>query len=300
MNSDFITTLKKASVNDLYDISLESSNAKSKEVFIFEIGSLSNFFSKEQSEILRNNFLKNNIKVKQITNISTLPKFTENDEFINEVMSFRYVPKDIFSIENEILIFDDTVAIYSANELLVIRNPVFSKNQKQLFLSVWEEGQSPSLGFDYVPNHSFYNNLNFFINGVQVIVWPDADAKKSYGGMDEKAIESYLADIINSDPYYSDAAYIIAFIWNMNGDRMVDMWKFNNNHIDDRSGPLGDVRVYREGKVCNDLGLASGNTLLVLGYEEKLRRQSKDLKSYLDGPVPVLPLEIVNGKDFFE
>ncbi|MEK7166963.1 MAG: hypothetical protein AAB732_00925, partial [Patescibacteria group bacterium] len=67
----------------------------------------------------------------------------------------------------------------------------------------------------------------------------------------------------------------------------------------DRSGPLGDVRVYREGKLCNKLGFASGNTLIVLGYEERLRRQSKDLKSYLNRPVPKLPLEIMNGKSFF-
>ncbi|MEK9129929.1 MAG: hypothetical protein AAB526_00810, partial [Patescibacteria group bacterium] len=67
----------------------------------------------------------------------------------------------------------------------------------------------------------------------------------------------------------------------------------------DRSGPLGDVRVYREGKLCNKLGLASGNTLIVLGYEERLRRQSKDLKSYLNRSVSKLPLEIMNGKSFF-
>jgi hypothetical protein len=45
--------------------------------------------------------------------------------------------------------------------------------------------------------------------------------------------------------------------------------------------------------------MASGNTLLVLGHEEKMRRQSKNLQNYLDGPPPTLPLEIMNGKDFF-
>ena len=150
------------------------------------------------------------------------------------------------------------------------------------------------------PNHSFYKSLNFFINDLQVIVWPDADAKESYKGMDEKELEKYIVNIIKTDSYYDDSTYIIAFIWNMNGDRMIDIWKFNDNHVDDRSGPLGNVRVYREGKICNNLGLASGNTLLVLGYEEKLRRQSKNLKNYLEGPAPKLPLEIMNGKNFFE
>ena len=111
--------------------------------------------------------------------------------------------------------------------------------------------------------------------------------------------ESCFINFYANIQYYDDSTYIIAFIWSLDGEKMIDIWKFNDNHVDDRSGPLSDGRVYREGKLCTDMGLASGNTLLVLGHEEKLRRQSKNLKSYLTGPVPKLPLEIVNGKNFF-
>jgi len=299
MLNKFITKLKKATPKDLYDITLKSSMAKSKEIFIFERSDMSALFAKAKAEQLRKNFLKNNIKVKQITNIPILPKFTSSDKFVNEVMTFRYVPKDIFNIENEILIFDNTVAVYNEKSLLVIENEEFANSQKQLFMSIWDQGQSPNLGFDYKPNHSFYNNLNYFINDLQIIVWPDVDAKKSYKNMTKEQIGNYIKNIVKSDKYYDDASYIVAFIWSYNGEKILDLWKFNNNHVDDRSGPLGDAKVYREGKLCNDLGLASGNTLIVLGFEEKLRRQSKDLKSYLTGPAPKLPLEIVNGKDFF-
>lgn len=298
--SEYVSKLKKASQNDLYEITLESSKAKSGELFIFEKGNMSDFVDQENAEKIRKNFLKNKIKVKQITNIPTLPKFTKSDEFVNKVMTFRYVPKDIFSIENEIIIFDDTVAIYNNSELLIIKDQKFADNQKQLFLSVWEQGQSPNLGFEYHPNHSFYKNLKYFIDDLQIIVWPDVDAKESYKKLNEKQLGDYIKNIIKSDKYYADATYIIAFIWSLNGEKMIDIWKFNNNHVDDRSGPLSNVKVYREGKICHNLGLASGNTLIVLGYEERLRRQSKDLKSYLNGPVPKLPLEIVNGKSFFE
>lgn len=300
MADKFTVKLKKAGANDLYEISLRSSQTKSSEVFIFEKGSMSDLFDKGEAEKIRKNFLENNIKVKQITNIPELPKFTDSDDFVNKVMAFRYIPRDIFTIENEILIFDNTVAIYNAEELLIIEDKKFADNQRQLFMSIWEQGHSPKLGFEYKPNHSFYNDLNYFIGDLQVIVWPDADAKESYKGFSEKQLEEYLKNIILSDSYYNDATYIIAFIWSFKGEKMADLWKFNNNHVDDRSGPLGNVKVYREGKSCNDLGLASGNTLLVLGYEEKLRRQSKDLESYLDGPAPKLPLEILNGKDFFK
>lgn len=300
MVSKFTAKLKKAKSQDLYEISLRSSRAKSSEVFIFEKGSMSDLFDKDEAEKIRKNFLKNNIKVKQITNIPELPKFTDSEDFVNKVMTFRYIPRDIFTIENEILIFDYIVAIYNAEELLIVEDKEFADNQRQLFMSIWEQGQSPKLGFEYKPNHSFYNDLNYFIGDLQVIVWPDVEAKESYKGFSEKQLEEYLKNIILSDSYYNDATYVIAFIWSFKGEKMADLWKFNNNHVDDRSGPLGNVKVYREGRLCNDLGLASGNTLLVLGYEERLRRQSKDLQSYLDGPTPKLPLEILNGKDFFE
>lgn len=302
MTNKFIVRLEKADENDLYEISLKSSKAEDREVFIFEKGNMSDFIDKIKAEKIRKNFLKNNIKVKQITNTPTLSKFTESDEFVNKVMTFRYVPKDIFTIENEILIFDDIVAIYNKNELLIIEDKKFANNNKQLFASVWDQGQSPKLSFKYKPNHSYYNNLNYFIKDLQIIVWPDADAKTSYKGLTEKQLGEYIKNIISSDKYFDDTTYIIAFIWSLNGDKMVDMWKFTENSIDDRSGPLGNIRVYREGKLCNDnnLDIVSGNTLIILGYEEKLRRQAKDLKSYLKRPVPKLPLEIMNGKSFFD
>ncbi|MEI7621720.1 MAG: hypothetical protein WCJ51_04250, partial [Candidatus Moraniibacteriota bacterium] len=206
---------------------------------------------------------------------------------------------DIFTIDNEILIFDNTVAIYNKEELLIIEDKKFANNQKQLFMGIWEQGQSPSLGFEYKPNHSYYNNLNYFIGDLQIIVWPDVDAKVAYSGFSEKQLGEYIKSIILADNYYNDATYIVAFIWSIESEKMIDVWKFNYNHVDDRSGPLGSAKVYREGKLCDNLGLASGNTLMILGYEERLRRQSKDLKSYLKGPVPKLPLELMNGKGFF-
>ncbi len=299
MISKLTTNLRKSSKNDLYEITLKSSKAKEKEIYIYEKGEMSDLFDRQKAEKIRKSFLKNKVKVKQITNIPTLPKFTEIDEFTNKLMTFRYVPKDIFSIDNEILIFDDIVAIYNTKEILVIKDKKFADNQKQLFISIWDQGESPALEFDYKPNHSFYKNLNYFIGDLQIIVWPDVDAKISYKGFNEKQLGEYITNIIKSDKYFDDATYIIAFIWSYNGEKMVDIWKFNNNHVDDRSGPLGDGRVYREGKLNRDVGIASGNTLIVLGYEEKIRRQSKDLKNYLRGPAPKLPLEIMNGKNFF-
>lgn len=299
MLDKFTTTLKNAEISDLYDISLASSAARDKEVFIFEKSDMSALFDQNRAEEIRKNFLENGVKVKQISNSPTIPKFSENSDFINQVMTFRYIPSSVYEINHEVLVFDDTVAVYNSSQMMIIQDPAFAKNYKQLFQAIWDLGHSPKLEFDYKPNHSFYNNLNFFLDGIQIIVWPDADAKVAYSGMAPTDLEAYILDVIKSDTDYKTASYIIVFMWSFDGDRMLDVWMFNDNHVDDRSGPLGDAKVYREGKIVKDLGIASGNTLLVLGYEEKLRRQSSTLKTYLDGPPPKLPLEILNEKDFF-
>lgn len=293
-----------AKIKELYEISLLSANAKEKQLLIYEKGNLSDVVGYSKAEKLRQVFLRNNIQIRQITNNPTLPKFSENDEFTNKCMHFRYIPKNIFTIENETLIFDDIVAAYrfgnSKNYLAVINDKYFAANQKQLFNNLWEQGILPQLGFAYHPSHSFYNSVDFKIFGKQFIIYPDRDAGKTYAGWNYKQMKEFLENIFSENKKFFDKFdYCVGFIWNYNGDKMIDLWKFSFNHVDDYSGPLSEVRVFRNGKKCQNLGMASGNTLLVLGYEEKLRRQSKNLKEFLAGPVPNLPLGLLNGKEFF-
>lgn len=204
---------QNATVQDLYNISLASAKAKSKTVFIYEKGNLSDVIGHKKAEKLRNLFLANNIKIKQITNIPTLPPFSKNDRFINDCMTFRYIPEETFAIENEILIFDDTIATYSTGlkpKLSVIEDKSFADNQKQLFLNLWEQGQPPFLGFDYKPNHSLYRNLDYKIWGKHVICYPDKDAVGSYTGYNHETLGKYLESVLTQDKkYYADAEYLI-------------------------------------------------------------------------------------------
>ena len=294
-------TAQKITKQEIYDITLQSAKCKSKQVFIYEVWDLSNFLSSQQSEEVRREFLKNWVEVKQITNDSTIPEFSENSEFVNQVMQFRYVPRDIFTIKKEVVIFDDIVAMYDHDEILIIQDEVFSMNQKQLFENMWNEGISPKLDFNYVPNHSFYNSIDLEIWGKQMIVWPDAESIDSYAWFDKEALQKYMQEIYESDiDYFWKTTYFIVFIWSLDGAKMADVWKFDENPVDDRSWPLSEVRVYKDTEICNNIGLASGNTLMVLWYEEKVRRQSKDLHSYVSWPSPDLPLETVNKLNFFD
>lgn len=295
--------LKKVKVSDLYEISKRSANTKDKRLFIYENDDLSLIIGKQRAEELRRLFLVNKIQIKQITNNPTLQKFSNNDEFINSCMTFRYIPKSIYTIEHEILVFDDTTAVYNMKpypKMLIIEDKFYAGNQKQLFLNLWEEGLSPKMGFNYRPNHSFYNEVDFQVFGKQIILFPDIDAKKAYPGFTYKDLKTYLEKILQKNrKFMDDADFLVAFIWSYNANKMIDLWKFYGNCVDERSGPLSDSIVFRNGEACTNLGMASGNTLIVLGYEEKLRRQSENLKSFLAGPPPNLPLEIMSGKDFF-
>jgi hypothetical protein len=166
---------------------------------------------------------------------------------------------------------------------------------------VWEEWITPKLNFEYKPNHSYYKNIDLFINGIQVIVWPDFESRKFYKYFSKKDLEKYIKNIMDKNKkIYEKSSYIISFIWWFNWNKMVDMWNFDENFVDDKSWPLWDVFVYKNWEKCNDMSSASWSTLLILWAEEKLRRQSKNLKEYLEGPVPKMPLEVCNWLDFFE
>ncbi len=148
--------------------------------------------------------------------------------------------------------------------------------------------------------YSFYNSIDIHINDKQIIVYPDIDASTSFNGYQYKDIENHLTKIVEDDlEYFHDMNYGIVFIWNFDGEKMLDFWKFNTNYVDDRSGPLANVRIYKNFERADELEVASGNTLLVLGIEEKLRRKSKDLPSYLKGPAPKLPSGLQIQKNFF-
>ncbi len=295
-----LTKILPATPKNLYELSLLSGRAKSKQVMIYEKGSLNDIMSIKQAEQVRAVFLEEGVKVQQIINQPELSAFSENENFINQVMTFRYVPETLTKIENETIIFDDTVAFYNREQITLIKDEGFARMQHQLFLLLWDQGHSPKLGFPYKPNHSFYNNLDFYLDGKQIIVWPDVDAKKTYADFTPEALENYVKSVVKKHKGAQDSHYFIVFLWSWNEQKMMDVWSFRENSVDDRSGPLSEMDVFCNGEFCNDIGIASGNTLLVLGYEEKLRRQSESLQKYLGGQPPALPLEIVNSKNFFD
>ena len=287
----------------IFEISLQSARTPSKEIYIYELSSLSSLLGEDRADIVREEFLKNSIEIYQITNTPIISPFTRNDPFVNACMRFHYVPESVLSIADEVLIFDDMVAIYnlwSSPKFTLIQDQNFAQMQHSLFLTLWGESGSPEFAFEYHPPKSYYQSIDMTIQGTHAIIYADKDCGKAYVDRDFWRTQEYIQGVIESEEwFYDDADYYIIFLWNYEGEKMIDIWKYIENSVDTHSGPLSEARTYREGVICTGLGTGSGSTLLILGYEERLRRQAKNLQSYFQGSAPKLPFEMLIEEIFF-
>ena len=298
-----ISTSPNELSDKIFKISLQSARCLSREIYLYELSSLSALIGEVRAEIVREEMLKNGIEVYQITNTPIISPFTKNDPFVDECMRFRYVPPSTLLIQDEVLIFDDYTVIYNMGEkekFQIIQDPSFAQMQRMLFLTLWWESRSPELAFEYHPPKSYYKSRDMSLIGKHAIVYADKDAGKAYLDRDFLTLQRYLDSIIKSENlFYSDADYFIIFLWNYDQKRMVDIWKYMDNTVDTHSGPLSEARTYMEWEICTGLGTWSGSTLLILGYEERMRRQSKNLDDYFHGPAPRLPFEMLIEESFF-
>lgn len=122
-----------------------------------------------------------------------------------------------------------------------------------------------------------YLPLSYIHNDIPVILYPAKDdglLEKAFSRLTKGSLESYVNQIIDTDTdYYKGSDLIIAYIWNQEEIPYVDIWKVNRNSISDDSGLLYDVRVYSGNSRVTDMGIASGNSLIVLTAEEMLLRK---------------------------
>jgi hypothetical protein len=93
------------------------------------------------------------------------------------------------------------------------------------------------------------------------------------------------------------------FIWNLDGNKMTDVWIQNMKNWSD-SGPLLDGYIFKNSELTQDAGIASGDSVIVLGREEELRRKlGKQIKldTYVDRTkyIPDFPAGMEPKESFF-
>ncbi len=143
---------------------------------------------------------------------------------------------------------------------------------------------------------AFYNPLSIQIKGKAVIVYPDQGLEKVMH-RNAASVKKHIEELCNMHSLPKDIDYQIIMLWAEDKDPVTDMWIFTKTDAWG-SGPLVDVKIFRGYREVNDIGVGSGNTLIVLGKEEEHRRRSQNLESYLSGPRPKLPDFLLLNEDF--
>jgi hypothetical protein len=138
--------------------------------------------------------------------------------------------------------------------------------------------------------------MAFFVSGYPRLLRLDASpviiyVDEGWGAALLSEVEGTVAAAVGSARWAQVPIYLVAFCWRDGTTPMVDLWCFSKNPVDDISGPLVEAQVIRAGQATLERGIASGNTLMVLGLEEQQRRATKSIADYLSSR-PALPAEI--------
>lgn len=137
-------------VADIIEINRRSATSKT-DIRIMELNTMSNIFPLATAESIRRQLLKNQVHVKELTNLRAFEPSTKVKGFIETCMNIRYVPKEILPINTEMQIFDDIVAIYQIMpevSLTVIKHKAFAEQQRALFDNFWKIATPITLGSD--------------------------------------------------------------------------------------------------------------------------------------------------------
>lgn len=123
-------------------------------------------------------------------------------------------------------------------------------------------------------------------NGIPIILYVDESWEHNQLKGVPKHIDNICRDHLG---FLNNAKYGIAFLWVNNGNKVVDLWRFSLNLEGNFSGPVSDVIILNGNSRKTDVGIASGDTLVVLGLEEQHRRCLDDMNEYLSSRPEIFP-----------
>lgn len=133
----------------LKQISWKSAEAKD-ELRLVELGEMSKFLDYGYYEMIRRRFVENKVHVRELTNLSIMPAWTEVEEFCRDYWQCRYIDSGMFKIKHELLIYNDLFAIYYNDGAEIVcmevKNEAFAKIQKQIFDFMWSNGLKMNIG----------------------------------------------------------------------------------------------------------------------------------------------------------
>lgn len=127
-----------------------------------------------------------------------------------------------------------------------------------------------------------YKPFTLYINKIPLIVYPVKDENPLQEiFQNENDIQENLKKLYSKNRSLLTGNYHILFVWNLEGERMTDVWVHNMENWSD-SGPLIECYTFRGLKQCDDAGIASGDSIIALAREEELRRQCASMEKFVD------------------
>ncbi len=146
---------------------------------------------------------------------------------------------------------------------------------------------------------SFYFPKNVVINEIPVIIYPCIGVEKLLSRTKPDCIESHIKQLYEKNVnLLKKGNYHIIILWDNEGDIMSDVWIFDKLESW-QSGPLVDVKIFRNFEVENSIGVSAGDGLVMLGYEEMHRRSKTKFDEYINGNRPELPEGITPKEEFY-
>lgn len=101
--------------------------------------------------------------------------------------------------------------------------------------------------------------------------------------IDIEAKEHLILSLGKNLELVEDADYMLAAIWGNENSKMIDVFKYTD--VKDWPGnPDVSAFVMQNGVYIPRKEITCGDTLIVLGIEEKYRRTTKSLKEYMKNP----------------
>jgi hypothetical protein len=268
-------------VEDIIDISWREARSKT-EVLIFEIGKMDDLMPLAQAEEIRHTIKDNKIRIRQLSNYERINKYTDVKDY-EQLIQLRHIDEDIFKVSSEIVIFEDTVAIYRTKPsvtYLEINDSGYADMMRSLFESVWKVSDVMVLGMGGSEEAKQYKPISTKLKVgrklIPAVIYPAKDdgvIEKAFKRGNSGGIEMYLQECaLKFNNEFKKADLVLAYAWNDEKERIIDAWIITRNSISNDSGFLYDAITIKEGKIVKDMGIASGNSNIVITAEELLLR----------------------------
>lgn len=150
---------------------------------------------------------------------------------------------------------------------------------------------------------AFYFPKTIKINNIPIIVYPCTGLEKVFNRNTPNCLEDHIQSIYKNNKDLNVGEYHIIIMWNDGQDKMSDIWIFDK--IESwGSGPLIDVKIFRNLSRELNIGVSAGDGLIMLGreteLEERLRKSNKGLEDYIKSERAQLPDDIKPVEEFYK